>query len=76
LSCRVEDIFALDESEDERPVTLVERSGMVNTGASVTRVRDRLVAYPLDGKWLLSEGFQAADGLLSLDSSHVQLLQI
>lgn len=75
LGCTVENLFALDESENERPVTLVERSGMVNTRVSVARVRDRLIAYPLDGKWLLSEGFQAADGLLSPDCSHVGLLQ-
>lgn len=38
-------------------------------------MRGRLIAYPLDGKWLLSEGFQAADGLLSPDCSHMQLLE-
>ena len=75
LSCKVENLFALDESEDESPVTLVERAGMESTRVSVARVRERLIAYPLDGKWLLSEGFQAADGLLSPDCSHVQLLR-
>lgn len=75
LGCRVEDLFALDASEDEQPVTLVEEAEMPHTRVSVARVRDRLVAYPLDGKWLLSDGFQAADGLLSSAGSHVQLLQ-
>jgi putative molybdopterin biosynthesis protein len=75
LGCRVEDLFALDESEAEQPVTLVEKPGIVNTRVSVARVRERLIAYPLDGKWLLRDGFQAADGLLSPDCSHVQLLQ-
>ncbi len=75
LGCRVEDLFALDESEDEQPVTLVEETGAANTRVSVTRVRDRLIAYPLDGKWLLSVGFQAADGLLASDCSHVHLLE-
>ncbi len=75
LGCKVENLFAMDESEDEQPVTLVERPGIVNTRVSVTRVRERLIAYPLDGKWLLNDGFQAADGLLSPDCSQVRLLQ-
>jgi molybdate-binding protein/DNA-binding XRE family transcriptional regulator len=72
LNCRVEDIFALDDSETEEPVMLVETAGTVNARVSMARVRENLVAYPLDGRWLLSEGFQAADGLLSPDCSRVQ----
>jgi putative molybdopterin biosynthesis protein len=75
LGCKIEDIFALDEPEVEKPVTLAEKTGIVNSRVSVTRVRERLIAYPVDGKWLLSDGFQAADGLLSPDLSHVQLLR-
>ncbi len=41
----------------------------------MTRVRESLIAYPLDGNWLLSDGFQAADGQLTPDCSHIQLLQ-
>lgn len=75
LDCRVETLFSLDDSEDEKPVTLVEKAVAANARVSVASVRDRLVAYPLDGKWLLNDGFQAADGLLSPDSGRVQLLQ-
>ncbi|HBD08233.1 MAG TPA: XRE family transcriptional regulator [Syntrophobacteraceae bacterium] len=75
LGCRVEDLFALDESEGEKPVTLVEKMDNVTGRVSVAKVRERLIAYPLDGRWLLSDGFQAADGLLSSDCSQVQLLQ-
>jgi molybdate-binding protein/DNA-binding XRE family transcriptional regulator len=75
LDCRVEDLFALGESEDEQSVTLVEEAGAANARVSVTRVRERLIAYPLGGKGLLSQGFQAADGLLTPDSSRVQLLE-
>ncbi|MHC1726995.1 MAG: substrate-binding domain-containing protein [Syntrophobacteraceae bacterium] len=75
LDCRVEDLFSLDESEADQPVTLAEKSCMENSRVSVARVRERLVAYPLDGKWSLNDGFQAADGLLSPDCSHVQFLQ-
>lgn len=75
LGCRVEDLFALDEFENQQPVTLVEKTGMVNSRVCVARVHERLIAYPLDGNGLLSEGFQAADGLLSPDCSHVHLLE-
>ncbi len=75
LGCKVEDLFSLDGSEEERPVTLVESAGAVSARVSVARVGERLIAYPLDGKWLLNDGFQAADGFLSPDCSHVQLLQ-
>ena len=75
LSCKVEDLFALPELEEEQPVTLVERSGVANSRLSVTKVRERLIAYPLDGKWLLNDGFRAADGLLIADSGHVQLIE-
>ncbi len=33
LGCRVKDLFALDESEDEQPVTFVEKIGVANTGS-------------------------------------------
>lgn len=75
LGCKVEHLFVLDEPKAEQPVTLVEKTGMVNTRVSVARVGERLIAYPLDGKWLLRDGFQAADGLLSPDGGHVQLLE-
>ncbi len=75
LDCRVEDLFSLDESEADQPVTLAEKSCMENSRVSVARVRERLVAYPLDGRWLLNDGFQPADGLLSSDCTNVKFLQ-
>ena len=75
LGCRIETLFSLDDSEGEKPITLVEKASAPNARVSVTRVRDRLVAYPLDGKWLLNDGFQAADGFLLPGSDSVQLLQ-
>jgi molybdate-binding protein/DNA-binding XRE family transcriptional regulator len=75
LGCKVEDLFSLNQSMDEQPVALVEKTGGTHTRVSVARVRERLIAYPLDGKWLLSDGIQAADGLLSSDGHHVQLFQ-
>ncbi len=73
LGCKVEDLFAMDESGDEELVTFVEKTCAGKSRVSVARVRERLIAYPLDGKWLFSDGFQAADGLLTPDCSHVQL---
>jgi putative molybdopterin biosynthesis protein len=75
LGCKVEDLFALDKSDDEQPVTLVEKTSIVNDRVSIARVRDRLIAYPLNGRRMLSDGFQSADGLLLPDCSRVQLLQ-
>ncbi|MGC8491618.1 MAG: substrate-binding domain-containing protein [Syntrophobacteraceae bacterium] len=75
LGCRVETLFSLEDFEEEKPVLLIEDTVGANARVSVASVRDRLVAYPLDGKWLLNDGFQAADGLFSPDSGRVQLLQ-
>jgi len=74
LGCGVEDLFALDESDQDRSITLVEKGGRENHRVSVTRVRDRFIAYPLDGRWMMHDGFQAADGLLQPGGGRVQLL--
>jgi molybdate-binding protein/DNA-binding XRE family transcriptional regulator len=74
LGCRVEDLFSIGSSSDERPVTLVEETAVANARVSLVRVRDRLIAYPLDDKWMSSEGFQSADGLLREDGRRVRLL--
>lgn len=74
FGCRVEDLFSLDESGDEWPVTLVEPGSAADHRVSVARVRDRYIAYPLDGRRMLIDGFQAADGLLDPGSGGVRLL--
>jgi molybdate-binding protein/DNA-binding XRE family transcriptional regulator len=74
LGCRVEDLFALNEPDEDRPVTLVEKTGRTISRVSVARVRERLIAYPLDGRWMMSDGFQAADGLLQDRGDRVHLL--
>ncbi|MFH1077550.1 MAG: substrate-binding domain-containing protein [Pseudomonadota bacterium] len=75
LDCRVEDLFILDMPENGEPVTLAEKSSFTDSRVSVVRIRNRLIAYPMDGKWLHGNGFQAADGMLSKDGGTVQLLQ-
>jgi len=74
LGCRVEDLFSIDSSSEERAVTLVEGIGASGPRVSLVKVRDRLLAYPLDDKWLSGEGFQSADGLLREDEQCVRLL--
>jgi len=74
LDCRVEDLFILDVPENGQPVTLAEKEGFTDGRVSVVRIRNRLIAYPMDGKWLHGEGFQAADGMLCKDGGTVQLL--
>ncbi|MBF0509291.1 MAG: helix-turn-helix domain-containing protein [Deltaproteobacteria bacterium] len=75
LDCRVEDLFALDESENELTLMLDEEINPADSRVSLFRVRQRLISYPLDNKWLLSDGFRAADGLLKPDGRSVTLLQ-
>ena len=74
LGCRVEDLFSIVLSSGERAVTLVEEIGPSGPRVSLVKVRDRLLAYPLDDKWISSEGFQSADGLLQDDCRCVRLL--
>ena len=74
FGCRVEDLFSIALSSGDRAVTLVEEIGTSGPRVSLVKVRDRLIAYPLDDKWISSEGFQSADGLLQDDCRCVRLL--
>jgi molybdate-binding protein/DNA-binding XRE family transcriptional regulator len=64
LDCKVEDLFSLKEADREEPASLVGPVGPEGSRVSVARVREKLVAFGLGGKWMLSEGLQPADGLL------------
>jgi len=75
LGCKVEDIFSIDFSSDKKAVTIVGEIDANTPRVTLVRVRDRLIAYPLDDKWMTGEGFQSADGLLQEDCSCVRLLQ-
>ena len=75
LACRIEDLFVLDTPEEDVSVTLAENAAAVNARVSVVRIRDRLIAYPVDGRWLNGDGFQAADGMIGADGQTVHLLQ-
>lgn len=74
LGCRVEDLFAEESAETVRPVALIE-SPETGCRIGVTQVRGKLVGYPLEGRFSLNEGFQAAGGLLGSEGKNVHLLQ-
>lgn len=75
LACAVEDLFRMiGEEAPAQPVILADRDVAPGTRLSVARIKDELVAYPQDGRWLLSEGFHAADGLLEQSGQRIRLL--
>ncbi len=75
LECRIEDLFVLESPEEDVPVMLAETPLAVNARVSVVRIRNRMVAYPVDGRWLNGDGFQSADGMIAGDGKTVHLLQ-
>jgi len=75
LGCKVEDLFVLEQSQEELPVTLVEKADTKNTRVTMARVGESLIAYPLEGKGMLRDGFCAADGLLLNDGACVRLFR-
>jgi putative molybdopterin biosynthesis protein len=73
LECRVEDLFRIEREAKSHPVVFAERVDGPGTRLSVARVGNELVAYPQDGRWLLSEGFHAADGFSERTEQAVRL---
>ncbi len=73
LGCAVEDLFSLDDPDRDHPVTLVGPGAPPGSRVSVAKVRDKLVAHGLEGRWMLADSLQAADGLLR--AGGVRLLQ-
>jgi len=69
LSCRVEDLWV-----DAAPTTTVAVAVMgeaePGTRLSLSRVRQRIVAYPLSGERVVEEGFAPADGQLTGDGGN------
>jgi putative molybdopterin biosynthesis protein len=75
LACKVEELFQMEEGQKKESIILPEQVEKPGARLSVVRINERLVAYPQDGKWLLSEGFHAADGLLEKKGRDIHLLQ-
>ncbi len=63
LGCRVEDLFYETVSETDLPVVMGEE-GLPDDGrVSVVKIRDRLVVYPVDGRFTFPSLLQPADGV-------------
>lgn len=75
LGCRVEDLFYVEEEDVERAVTLIGADPAGVSRLSIAKVRNRLVGYPLGGSVMLSDGLQAADGLIRPGGGGIRLLQ-
>lgn len=74
LCCTVEDLF-VEEIGGEAQVNLVEPVQSDNVRVAIAKIRNKLMAYPLTGKQLLSlEGFEPADGIMSSTGNVAQLL--
>ncbi len=73
LSCKVEDLFS-EQQDCELPYTLVGPVPSATTRVSLTKIRGRILAYPLPGADPFSSTFEAADGLLTPGKEHVKLL--
>jgi len=74
LGCRVEDLFREPVPAAARPVHLVGSLPGGGRRVAVSRLRGRLLAYPLAGEDALGGGLQAADGLLEPQGLRVRLL--
>jgi molybdate-binding protein/DNA-binding XRE family transcriptional regulator len=74
LGCSVEDIFYEGPSDKIQPVSVIQKSGQESSRVALARIRERLVAYPLEGRNSLHDGLRAADGLLEKDRNSVRLL--
>ncbi len=74
LGCRVKDLFSIVLSSGETAETLPGEIGANGPRVSLVKVRDQLIAYPLDDKWTSSEGFQSTDGLLQDDCRRLRSL--
>ena len=75
LNCKVEDLFAVEEPDLKQPVTLVGKASPAGSRLRLGRVRDRLVGFPLDGKEMLNDTLQAADGFFNPESGSIRLFQ-
>jgi len=75
LRCRVEDLFAVEEPDLSQPVTLVGEASPAGSRLRLGRVRDRLVGFPVDGKEMLNDTLQAADGFFNPDNGSIRLFQ-
>jgi molybdate-binding protein/DNA-binding XRE family transcriptional regulator len=73
FACRVEDLFVERTPASNAAVHLVG-GGAARTRLALGRVRERLVALPIDGAGSVPFGLRSADGLLNPDLTSARLL--
>ena len=74
LDCKVEDLFASRRTRPHPAHNSGRRSCAGRFAPFLGRVRDRLVGFPLDGKEMLNDTLQAADGFLNPESGRIRPL--
>ncbi|MEJ2038220.1 MAG: substrate-binding domain-containing protein [Desulfosarcinaceae bacterium] len=74
FNCKVEDLFIEQESFHSQPVHVIDGEAAPSTRMVLSRVRDRLVGLPLQGKDSMPFGLRSADGLLNQDRKTVLVL--
>ncbi len=74
FGCRVEDLFVENTPMEAQPVRLVDGAPLVSSRVILGRVRDQLVAVPLQGAESVPFGLRSADGLLAPDGKRAHVL--
>lgn len=75
LECKVEDLFHESQSDQDLPATLItDKTLRAGTRVTLAKIKDRLVAYPLENDIPATQGIQPADALLSSCGKRVKLL--
>ncbi len=73
FDCRVEDLFVEQETPELQPVQVVDGAAGPAARLALGRVRDRLVALPLQGPEAMPFGLRSADGCLDPDGKHARI---
>jgi len=73
FDCRVEDLFVEQQKPELQPVQLVGDAAGPAARLALGRVRDRLVALPLQGPEAMPSGLRSADGCLDPDGKRARI---
>jgi len=75
LNCRVEDLFIEVTPQQDTAVTLAEPLPRERGRVTVVKVRDRFLAYPVDGRHAFPNELQPADGVMASHGSGVRFFR-
>ncbi|MDA8140204.1 MAG: helix-turn-helix domain-containing protein [Desulfobacteraceae bacterium] len=73
FGCRVEELFVEQEKPDLQAVQVVDGETSPSGRLALGKVRDRLVAFPLQGAESMPFGLRSADGCLTQDGKRAQI---